>query len=72
MGDLIKLMDELLKDLPEVNQMIEEDNKWIDERKNLYLKKGLNEKDANLESWNDYWKMAHERDGVEFSIHKIK
>lgn len=30
MGDLIKLMDELLKDLPEVNQMIEEDNKWID------------------------------------------
>lgn len=69
--DLVKLMKELAKDDPELMKMIEDDDSFIEDRQKYYLKHGYDERKATLKAWDDYWKMAFKRDGVEFSIHKL-
>lgn len=69
--DLIKYMNELIEGNPELKKMIEEDDKYKEERRNYYLSQGFTEEESVMKSWDDYWKMAYEKDGVEFSIHKL-
>jgi hypothetical protein len=67
MVDLIKLGDEILKDLrkdPEFDKWYLEGEKYQNERKAFYLEQGLSESEAVIKSYQDYFKFR----GVEFSI----
>lgn len=71
MTDLYKLGLKLLEDIPEAKKKYEEDTKWREKRMQQYIENGLDEDAANLNAWDDYWKMANKRDGGEFSIKRI-
>jgi|GEM_PF-3496330 len=69
---IIKKFDEMLDKNPELKKEWEEDNQFKEDRKQYYLSRGLSEHVATQKSWDDYWTLAKERDGVEFSIKRIE
>ncbi|MED3792432.1 hypothetical protein P4571_08245 [Niallia alba] len=71
MPDIIELMNKLADKNPELKRMIEEDNKYIESRKQYHLTQGYGGSESVRRAWDDYWKMAKERDGVEFEIGKL-
>jgi len=61
MPDIIELM----------KRMIEEDNEYIESRKQCHLTQGYGGSEAVRRALDDYWKMAKERHEVEFEIGKL-
>lgn len=38
------------------------------EEDHFHQSNGCDEETANIKAWDDYWKMANKRDGVEFFL----
>lgn len=66
-----EIFNELYEQNPEIKKQVKEDNLKRQERKQALILGGLSEEDATIQSWEEYWVMVEERDGVRFSISKI-
>ena len=69
--DLERVFRELFERKPELKKEIEQDEAWRKSRQQELIQSGLSEQAALEQAWADFWAMVNERDGVEFSIHRL-
>ena len=69
--DIKKLIQDLEKGNPELKKLNDESRNWRRNKQEEYMSQGIEERVALTKAWNDYWVMAKEKHGVEFSIRQI-